>query len=818
MSLRHRSRREKYAGLLLDAVLREAFVQESIVRLEYILPLHIILAIDYQMNKKKRLTSEEANLLETLKKIGFSYKAVPETINKFVAEHIELTKKYEPTFKTKYPDQSTLLRVHFQRVFTDRDGIVSFDLPKDHTVPDEQFIRNVKRTCRRISKAFKTETFRIRNSWIDENSLLIVIFVLKRGSRLGNYGKIRPYDKGMHYVAALYVDKKANKLLVNNIHNRVLAFFNLILQEETKLNFITPRYSHEISWNAVCKGLVTKSRSTEFNLVEIGFKKTDFATGDRIIIQPKDIDVRTYLEALLDQDKIFSHQKFDLSYIDYIKLRCGKGKYNTIKFTHTPDDAIIPVNISPNKDPNVEKVLTDLGMPIDRKIIDPNKIPRNKIIQQILISQCVSKEDIETGAYKGALKYLHDNGAIKDLEDRGLYFCYRNSRCKAGSFFLSKPCPICGKGDKVIRKPNGIRVSINTEKIKLDLKDISRKQKIKYRRLRAKPFFDNKFELIKLSFPDMPEEINLYLNNSGLYHAVLENFEICPQPLLILNFRGELKEDLNYIHQKDAADFIELLYSDNKDELVNLIKNTARDTRYGEKKEKAFDTSMIKLREYKERDNLSSSLENSRKGNMYEWLAFNLLSYIFPASAKWGGKSLPDGIIGIRHGENKKFIFWDAKRYDKTRLTKYARKRKGGVSKDIKYILNSIAKEDTYEEGTVEYYLFITSNTDKEDFLKIKQMIQKKIEKEKDKSKIFQRLKRVKFCCMNIDALIKLGSFFEKKENYDTLKTNTDGFELAFEALLNINEGYITQENIIQSVTPLIQKKEFIPDKTDHRD
>ncbi len=55
--------------------------------------------------------------------------------------------------------------------------------------------------------------------------------------------------------------------------------------------------------------------------MEIGLNKTDFATGDQIIIRPKDNDAREYLRALLDQKKIINAETFNLSYIDYIKIR-----------------------------------------------------------------------------------------------------------------------------------------------------------------------------------------------------------------------------------------------------------------------------------------------------------------------------------------------------------------------------------------------------------------------------------------------------------------------------------------------------------------
>ena len=254
------------------------------------------------------------------------------------------------------------------------------------------------------------------------------------------------------------------------------------------------------------------------------------------------------------------------------------------------------------------------------------------------------------------------------------------------------------------------------------------------------------------------------------------------------------------------------MYNTDDQVLINKIKNVANDTRYVEKKEVAFKDSLRELRGLKR----SNALVNSKKGNEFEWLTFNILSYMFPISSKWGGKSLPDGIIGFDK-DDKKFAFWDAKKYDYTKLSNYAKKRKGGIGKDVKYVLKSIEEEDTYEEGKLRYYIFVTSNTQKSDFLELRGILDQKVENERDRSNLFKKLKLIKFCCINLPELVKLGAIVEEKKSYENLQRRSQEFELAFEQLLNTNDGYVSEHEIDRLILPLTTQKIFIPDKDKHR-
>src|SRR3989338_113443 len=756
------------------------------------------------MKNKVKLTNEEKGLCNLFRRLGYGSRSYPDNVKAFTSEHLELIKEAEPSYQQGYPSQKALLFSHYKDYFVNADEEY-YPFTVKSKFSDDEFIKQAKRACRRITKIFVTDKFVLEHSWVNKNYILLIIYVLRKGSKVGIHKLIKPDERSIEYLAAIYLDKKNQKICIHHIPPKIVYYFNLILQEETNTNFVPSMRHKDIAWNLFTQKLLT---AQNLELVEIGLNKTDFATGDQIIIKPKDNDAREYLKALLDQKKIINSDTFNLSYIDYIKVRRKNGKYNLIKL-HYADDGIVPKIMSSNKDANLIKDLESLGFPVGVKIVDTNKIPKKSLIQELLMSCCISKDELKNNNYLAVINYMDSVGLIKDKVDKNLYLCFKTKKCK-GSFFLVKTCPTCGN-NQTIKVPNGMKFNFNLDKVRNDLKNKLMKHKIKYRRLK-KAFYDNKFELQKAQSTNLPQ-INIYFNLTGLYEPVLNNFMLCPLPLLVVNFRGEMKNDLKFIHQIDAADFIEALYDTDDNKTIEIIKKAAEDTKYGEKKETAFQNSLKTLRDFKKNSTL---LINSRKGNEFEWLTFNVFSYLFHVSEKWGGKSLPDGIIGF-NSDDKKFAFWDAKRYDNTKLSNYAKKRKGGIGKDIKYVLKSISQEDTYEEGKLGYYIFVTSHTSKEDFMKLQETLNKKIEKEKDRTDLFKKLKSIKFCCLNIDELIKLGSVIEDKKDYEVLKRKDTEFENSFEALLNTNDGYVSTAEIEKLIEPLTKEKVFVPNKTTHK-
>jgi len=622
----------------------------------------------------------------------------------------------------------------------------------------------------------------------------------------------------MNEIAGIYIDKENKFLKTMNMPEKLGVLFETLLQNEINVPLFHPNVSENGSWKDMSNSLMKNSEDIEIE--EIGFNLTDLSTGEKVIIKSNKGNVKQYLDAMLNQKTatFFDPEKFDLSYIEYMKIRYKQGHTNFLKFLRNDSGALLIENRSKHKNKQLEKELVNIGIPIGKAIIDTDKISDSRLFQQIIIRGFLSEKESNLSVYKKIMEKLSSYKLIKGIKEVLLYKCYGSIKCWHSSAFRTKTCPHCQKSNKTKWWCQGKDIEFNIEEIEKELKKKAKKLGIKYRKLKTS-FYNKKYELRKLSIQNIPE-INIYFNMKGLYKDILKDFSLCPRALYCVNFRGEIKKFPEFICQEDAANFIFRLFDNDENKLMEFLKKNVVNKSLGEIQENSFNESLEELRTVKNK----KELNEKNKGNKYEHLTSNIFNYIFEISDKWGGKNLPDGIIGITSDNEKKFIFWDAKRYDNTKLSKYATKPKTGVVKDIQYVLESIKKEDTYEEGSLKYYLFVTSSTHKDDFKKVQEKITEIIEKnkyifvkkKKNLNPNYKMLKDIKFCCINLDELIDLAGIFSDKEKRDKLLRSSD-FGKVFENILNDNDGYVEKNKIISGFLTITDREEFTPNKEEHR-
>lgn len=767
---------------------------------------------------KAKRTSEENNLIATLKKIKYNSKPTINTILKYHEENKILIDEIENV--EKYPSQRAILLSYFKKEFENGEHTKIYKLPSGFEIDEDKLLKSIRLSCYRLTQIIRhNKIFRLDDEpWITDNFSLHVIFILQENARLGNKKIIRKNPKDIKEIAGIYFDKNDRIIKTINIPEKLNALFETLLQNEIESPLVQPRIPFNDSWGKISDSLINSPDNLEFE--EIGFNISDLSTGEKIIIKSNKGDVRQYLKNLLNPKKaiFLDPKKFDLSYIDHMKIRRNKEHTNYFKFYRDSSGAIVIENRSRYKDIELEKQLTGLGILIGTPIIDTGKISESKLIQQIIIRGFLSEKESQLDVYKKIMDKFNSLKIIKDIKEVLMYKCYGSIKCWNSSAFRVKKCPHCKKSSKIRWWSQGKDIVFDMEQIIKELKKKLKKAGVKYRKIKT-PFYDKKYGLHKISIPG-ESEISIYFNLEGLYQDILKDFSLCPRPLYCVNFRGEIKKFPEFLYQEDASEFIFRLFKQNETEIVNFLKQNILTQSLGEMQENSFMQSLAELRKVER----NKELDEKNKGNKYEHLTSNIFNYIFSVSDKWGGKNLPDGIIGITVDDEKKFIFWDAKRYDDTRLSKYASKPKAGVVKDIQYVLESLKKEDTYEDGSLKYYLFVTSSTHKEDFKKVQEKIDKIIEKNKyiirkKKKKLnpcYKRLKEIKFCCLNIENLIDLADIFSNKDERDKLIRSND-FGKAFENILNHNEGYFKKNKIISELSPIISQQEFIPDKEQHR-
>lgn len=763
-------------------------------------------------------TSEENNLRETLKKIKYNSQPTKNTIKKYFEENKDIINTINSA--GKYSKQSIVLLSFFKKEFESGDYAKIYKLPAEFKINDDDLFKAIQLTCHRLTKIVKgNRKFSLDDEpWLDSKFSIFVIYVLQENARLGNKKKIRPNRGNMNEISGIYVDKENKILKTMNMPEKLGMLFETLLQNELNIQLFQPKIPENGSWKEISTSVMKKSENIDIE--EIGFSLTDLSTGEKIIIKSHKGNVKEYLDAMLNQKtpSFIDPEKFDLSYIEYMKVRYKQGHTNFLKFGRDDSGALFIENRSKHKNRQLEKELATLGMPVGKSIIDVNKVSDSKLLQQIIIRGFLSEKERNLDVYKKIMERLSSHKLVRRIKDVLLYKCFGSIKCWNSSAFRTKSCPHCNKSNKTRWWCQGKDIELNIGEIESELKKKAQKFGAKYRKLKT-PFYNKKYELRKLSIPNFAE-INIYFNRKGLYKDVLKDFSLCPRALYCVNFRGEIKKFPEFICQEDASEFIFRLFDNDENKFTEFLTKNVVNKSLGEIQENSFKESLEELKKVRK----NKELNERNKGGKYEYLTSNIFNYIFQISDKWGGKNLPDGIFGITSNGEKIFVFWDAKRYDDTRLSKYANRPKTGIIKDLQYVLESLKKEDTYEDGVLKYYLFVTSSTYKDDFKKVQQKIAKIIEKNKyikvkKKRKLnphYKRLKEIKFCCINIDELIDLADVFSDKNKRDKLLRSSD-FGKAFENVLNSNDCYIEKSKILSEFSAITDKKEFAPDKEVHR-
>ncbi len=766
---------------------------------------------------KSKYSSEEKSLLTSLKKIHYNSRPTIKTIEKYYEENKEFIDSIETV--EKYPSQKSILLSHFKTSFSEDIGVVRYKLPDNFKIADEDLMKSIRLTCVRLTKIIReNERFSLDEDRIlyEKDYSIFILYLLQENARLGNKKRIRPNNKDIREIIGIYFDKINKSLKIKNMPPKLGLLFETLLQNEIKAPLVQPKIPEIGSWKNLSQSIINPHYK-DIEIEEIGFNITDISSGEKIIIKSNQGNIKQYVSNLLNKkDAIFiDSEKFDLSYIDYMRIRFNKKHTNYLKFTQTNSGLLIE-NKSKNKDSDLEKNLVELGIKINSPIIDTEKMSHENLFQQIIIRGFLSVKESKLTIFEKIMEKLNNLKLVKDVKEVNLYKCYNSMKCWHNSAFRTKKCPFCKKNNKIKIFVQGQHINFDFNEIINQLKKKLLKEKIKYSKIRSL-FYNKKYELHKISL-DGEKDINLFFNKKGLTKDLLKDFSLYPRPLYCINFSGEIKKFPEFLYQEDASKFIFRIFKETK--FNDFFKEKVLTQSLAEQLENSFDKSLTELRKITKNKNL---LDKKKKGNQYERLTANIFNYIFPISDLWGGPNLPDGIIGIKNLEEIKYIFWDAKRYDDTKLSSYAKKSKKGAIKDVQYVLESLKKEKRYKKGNLKYYLFVTSSTHKDDFNKVQQKIDEIIEKNKfihikRKKKLnpfYKRLKEVKFCCINIEELITLGNIFADKKSRDKILRSSN-FSIIFENILQ-NDNYITKSNIISEFNKILSVEEYIPNKKDHK-
>lgn len=302
---------------------------------------------------------------------------------------------------------------------------------------------------------------------------------------------------------------------------------------------------------------------------------------------------------------------------------------------------------------------------------------------------------------------------------------------------------------------------------------------------------DNSFELetnpyiIRLKDKDENYAYILF-NENGLTKEDIEKMKRYGLPFLILNFKGELEEEFGNMVSRNAEElFLSIILKD-FNPLTKALKELSRNIY------------PIKIDAFKESlKQIKSSQESSP--NDFEAIIFSFFNLIFPNCIKWGGPSVADGGCILNTYKNE-YMVWDAKRYNLSSLLDYVRNNL--KKKDLNYLKKINKNERVKKNGKLRYYLYVTSNTKKPEFMQIKDEFLQLVKGDKE-------LNKIQLICINKRDIIKLAEFFKKNQQEIIGKRNK--FLTIIRKGFSSNEGYFYFDTIKKELRELVKIKRITP-------
>jgi hypothetical protein len=673
-------------------------------------------------------------------------------------------------------------------------------------------LKNIKESSKVKSIRIEEAKFR-RKKLLNALNKFLIRFnnIGKRGGRLGNplVGRVKSEDAYLIYLPRVntsYIQKKTKTKV--NLFNTNTGFFSgiYISKKDKKVFFfrMTPYLYNWMKWflkskikikfespivkkysPSILKQLLS-NRSTKVFEIEIKYPQID--ESGAVIIKSLNGTAYQYQkrigQALSTTGKnpsIYDIDHISISYDNQPKIRIKfqrKWAYY-IKFeTNYVYEKQVPPKILPYLGENI--LLTD-------------KVDKKALLNIMLQRGYLDKFDYENPYLKPFINKLSSLGVI-EIKPSLKYYCE------------SPGCLIAANGNKPSRNPqcpcgaisknseiDNYEIEINEDKIKkLLMEGIKKIGFSRYKTMPKKYLELKNSTIIRAEYNK--DYIFFLFNTRGLETWEIDKLKLYGIPFLLINFKGETKSDMEGFNHITIGDLMVSIINNNFNNLKEALIDSKSKVHSLKLKSFQEGISLIKKRRI-------SSLD-------FERAVFSIFNFIFLECQRWGGPRLPDGSLPFRLNKIN-YLLWDAKRYDRASLLNYI--RSNGLKKDIRYMIKFNNNRIISRLGLVKYYLFITSNTKKQEFLSVKNEIKKQIEKSKRKSK----LKRVNVSCLNKEDLKKLAKYFI--DNYDVIISKYDSFIKLFRQELANNEGYFSFDDFKTKVDSLINSPAIYPTDTQLR-
>jgi len=474
----------------------------------------------------------------------------------------------------------------------------------------------------------------------------------------------------------------------------------------------------------------------ESNLLQAGygihgmkFKHTEIDQGDSIAFTSINGKGLEYLEKL--KQGIIA-KNLELNNLKTIKLANEEGGEFTLHVKR--EGNYYRLYASPNQKKYVPRKLLPL--------INPNRIytsisSEDELIKRILILQYIKSFELNYPKEKAIVDKLKSNRYIR-LKESYRFYCQRDN-CLLKRPTKEKKCR-CGS-NKFKQYLDGHSIDILHKNIISDLQKILRSLKIASRTMRYNYFSLKNCIILRVKLED-PSYFVFTLKS--LSNEEIDHIKLLGVPMIFFTYKGEFGSTFPDGAIIKCGEFITNLLEKNKDFFKTKIQKISEST--PALRSDAFSKGLDYLKGQE-----ISPLE-------FERAIFAVFNYIFEEVHAWGGPKLADGSFPLRTNKGVDYLIWDAKRYDTSSLVEYIKKK--GPTKDINYIKKLTEDKVMRKNGRLGYYLFVTSNTSKNEFEGIKTEFTEQIKK----SRIKKDYKKIKVLCLNKPELLKLVDLYTANE------------------------------------------------------
>ena len=618
-----------------------------------------------------------------------------------------------------------------------------------------------------------------------ENALFVHIAIMRpSNSQQTRKTTYNPKNTGSYF--CLYILRDKNEIYYFRGDKLVLGWINWWFKSKLKIKF------KEIELKEFPSTKLKKFlENPEIKIFEMSFRNPHASISDKIIIKSKKGECLSYMDKIKGVlfDKETENKDVSIYDLEYVRFSYKGNKIIKLKFNRKIGYYIELDTIYNYK----EQVPNEIKDYLEDNLLLFDKIDEMELLKIAIHRGYLDLFDYQNPHIRPFIDQLVKEKIIS-IEPFYKYWC-TNPLCKYSTDKRKpserKTC-LCGAVSKneFIAHYN---LSLNYKKI-ISLLGAGLKKKgfTSYKTMSEGYLKLNYSSIIRIK--DNENYFYILLNKRGLKVEEIANLKLYGIPMLIINLKGEINSTLEGFNKINSGELVSSLIKKDYEPLGKLLRDFKENI--PKLRINSFNIAMNELKK-KDIDPL-----------LFERAIFSVFNFIFPECQKWGGPRLADGSFPFKYGKIK-YLLWDAKRYNSTLLSDYVEKK--GLKKDIPYMENFNNNKIIRNFGSVKYYLFVTSNTSKTDFISLRDTLKKQI----NSSKTHKKLKSVKILCFDKKELLNFAEYVEK--NHDKIILNYLKFVKTIKKGIDSSDGYLEFDALKSEAETLLNDKQIYPTASELR-